>query len=284
MRSMNATSFAVILLLCLAGAKAKRGLLQKEASAPAPDVSVSGAAPESAPTGFQAPTTVLSASVPTAGPAGDPGSSVAIPQSAPAAVALPAPAEGPPALGAIVAPAPSNAATASVTAAPSQLVSACARAFSCLPCKMAQSLHACHPAIKFALMKACHRRQVTCLVQPWQVAVEPAACTTHSCFSWTMIFRVDHVLQLNYRTLLTWHSCLAACSRSCSQCSQWSSGSCPFCCHNWIWSYTYRANHSAISQHAGTSSCSCLCPHASTPVCPCSSTSGRAHTYHSPCL
>ena len=128
MGSMNATAFAVILLLCLTRAKAKRGLLQEEASAPAPDVSVSGAAPESAPTGSQAPTTVLSASVPTAGPAGGPGSPAATPQSAPASVALPAPAEGPSALGAIVAPAPSNPATASVTAAPSQPVSAC----SCL--------------------------------------------------------------------------------------------------------------------------------------------------------
>jgi len=92
-RSMNATAFAVIVLLCLSGAKAKRGLLQENTSAPAPDVSVSGAAPESAPTGSQAPTTVLSASVPTAGPAGGPGSPVATPQSAPASVALPAPAE-----------------------------------------------------------------------------------------------------------------------------------------------------------------------------------------------
>ena len=124
MRSVNATAFAVIVLLCLTGAKAKRGLLQEEASAPAPDVSVSGAAPESAPTGSQAPTTVLAASVPIAGPAGGHGSPVATPQSAPASVALPAPAEGPPALGANVAPAPSNPATASVTAAPSQSVSA----------------------------------------------------------------------------------------------------------------------------------------------------------------
>ena len=120
---MNATAFAVIVLLCLTGAKAKRGLLQEEASAPA-DVSVSGAAPESAPTGSQAPTTVLAASVPIAGPAGGPGSPVATPQSAPASIALPAPAEGPPALGANVAFAPSNPATASVTAAPSQSVSA----------------------------------------------------------------------------------------------------------------------------------------------------------------
>ena len=110
MRSMNATAFAVIVLLCLTGAKAKRGLLQEEASAP---------------TGSQAPTTVLSASAPTAGPAGGLESPVATPQSAPASIALPAPAQGPPALGADVAPAPSNPATASVTAAPSQSVSDC---------------------------------------------------------------------------------------------------------------------------------------------------------------
>lgn len=127
MRSVNATAFAVIVLLCFTGAKAKRGLLQEEASAPAPDVSVSGAAPESAPTGSQAPTTVLAASVPIAGPAGGHGSPVATPQSAPASVALPAPAEGPPALGANVAPAPSNPATASVTAAPSQSPAAAPR-------------------------------------------------------------------------------------------------------------------------------------------------------------
>lgn len=120
MRSMNATAFAVIVLLCLTGANAKRGLLQEGASAPAPDVSVSGAA---APTGSQAPNTVLSASVPTAGPAGGLGSPVATQQSAPASVALPAPAQGPPAVGADIAPAPSNPATASVTAAPSQPVS-----------------------------------------------------------------------------------------------------------------------------------------------------------------
>ncbi|DBA94432.1 TPA: hypothetical protein ACH3X1_002030 [Trebouxia sp. C0004] len=127
MRSMNATAFAVIVLLCLTGTKAKRGLLQEEVSAPVPDVSVFGAALESAPTGSQAPTTVLSAGVPTAGPAGGPASLVATPQSEPASYALPAPAEGPPALGADVAPAPSNSATASVTAAPSQLPAAAPR-------------------------------------------------------------------------------------------------------------------------------------------------------------
>lgn len=123
MRTVHATAFALVSVLCLSGATANRGLLQATASAPAPDFIVSSAASESAPTGSQAPATAAVAMAPTVSQAEGPLTALAFPQSAPASVLLPAPSEAPTAVRADVAPAPANLPTASMAADLSQPVS-----------------------------------------------------------------------------------------------------------------------------------------------------------------